>query len=82
MDTETLTPSRYMTLPVDQIQPSKHQARKDFDEDAIKSLAGTARGQVTLENGMLGGIAPGDRVDVATSGSPMVLNALVLKAIK
>ena len=36
MDTNTPV---YLTIPVDKIKPFRHQARRDFDEEGLKSLA-------------------------------------------
>ncbi len=36
---ETTVESNFQTIPVDQIKPSPHQARKVFDEEALKGLA-------------------------------------------
>ena len=36
-------PSGYLLIPVDNIKPSPHQARKDFDEEGIKGLAESIR---------------------------------------
>src|SRR5580692_6585463 len=35
--------SAFQSIPTDQIQPSRHQARKQFDEESIKALAESMR---------------------------------------
>src|SRR2546428_14023145 len=41
--------STFQSIPIDQIKPSSHQARKDFDEKAIKGLAESMRQEGLIE---------------------------------
>src|SRR6266700_8329601 len=38
-ETANIRPAVYQSLPIDNIRPAAHQARKTFDEDSIKALA-------------------------------------------
>src|SRR5436309_9847885 len=50
-DTPVVEASRstFLSIPIDQIKPSSHQARKDFDEEAIKGLAESMRQEGLIE---------------------------------
>ena len=39
----------YQSIPVDQITPSRHQARKQFDEESIKALAESMKQEGLLQ---------------------------------
>src|SRR5579864_2614663 len=46
MDTPAAT---YQSIPIDQITPSMHQARKDFNEEALKGLAESLKQEGLIE---------------------------------
>src|SRR6266571_3301397 len=50
-DTPAVESSRstFLSIPIGQIKPSSHQARKDFDEEAIKGLAESMRQEGLIE---------------------------------
>src|SRR6266571_3057987 len=50
-DTPVVEASRstFLSIPIDQVKPSSHQARKDFDEEAIKVLAESMKQEGLIE---------------------------------
>jgi ParB family chromosome partitioning protein len=49
VDTAAPAVSAILQIPVDQIKPSRHQARKDFDEEGIKQLAASIEKEDLLQ---------------------------------
>ncbi len=48
-ETANIRPAVYQSLPIDNIRPAAHQARKTFDEDSIKALAESIRQEGLIE---------------------------------
>jgi ParB family chromosome partitioning protein len=81
METAASTPESSQTIiqsiPVDQIKPSRHQARKDFDEEGIKQLADSINKEGLLQpitvRRVLGaeGIGPSSSSDLGPQASAL-----------